>query len=57
MPDGATEAPRAAPDLPSDAPTLEARVLDQVFRSARTQNKWQDRPVPDSTLGRDSTTC
>ena len=52
MPDdgAATEAPRAAPDLPSDAPTLEARVLDQLFRSARTQNKWQDRPVPDATL-------
>ena len=44
------EAPRAAPDLPSGAPTLEARVLDQLFRSARTQNKWQDRPVPDATL-------
>jgi len=53
MPDDhghAVEAPRAAPDLPSGAPTLEARVLDQLFRSARTQNKWQDRPVPDSTL-------
>jgi 3-hydroxypropanoate dehydrogenase len=47
---GATEAPRAAPDLPSNAPTLEARVLDQLFRSARTHNKWQDRPVPDGTL-------
>jgi 3-hydroxypropanoate dehydrogenase len=53
MPDDhghAVEALRAAPDLPSGAPTLEARVLDQLFRSARTQNKWQDRPVPDSTL-------
>ena len=52
MPDNghATEAPRAAPDLPSDAPTLEARVLDQLFRSARTQNKWRNRPVPDATL-------
>ena len=51
MPDGAAaEAPRAAPDLPSGAPTLEARVLDQLFHSARTQNKWRDRPVPDSTL-------
>ena len=46
----ATQAPRATPDLPSGAPTLEARVLDQLFRSARTQNKWQDRPVPDATL-------
>lgn len=51
MPEGgATDAPRAAPDLASSAPTLEARVLDQLFRSARTQNKWQDRPVPDATL-------
>lgn len=50
MPDTAIEAPRAVPDLPSGAPTLEARVLDQLFHSARTQNKWQDRPVPDSTL-------
>lgn len=51
MPEGgATDAPRAAPDLASNAPTLEARVLDQLFRTARTQNKWQDRPVPDTTL-------
>lgn len=53
MPDDhghAAEAPRAVPDLPSDAPTLEARVLDQLFRSARTQNKWRDRPVADATL-------
>jgi 3-hydroxypropanoate dehydrogenase len=51
MPDGgATEAQRAVPDLPSSAPTLEARVLDQLFHSARTQNKWRDRPVPDATL-------
>ena len=52
MPDGgaATEASRAIPDLPSSAPTLEARVLDQLFHSARTQNKWQDRPVSDATL-------
>jgi 3-hydroxypropanoate dehydrogenase len=42
--------PRATPDFPSGAPTLEARVLDQLFRSARTHNKWQDRPVPDGTL-------
>jgi len=50
MPDTATGAPRAIPDLPSSASTLEARVLDQLFHSARTQNKWQDRPVPDSML-------
>jgi 3-hydroxypropanoate dehydrogenase len=46
----ATQAPRATPDLPSGAPTLEARVLDQLFRGARTHNKWQDRPVADATL-------
>ena len=53
MPDedgAATQAPRATAELPSGAPTLEARVLDQLFRSARTHNKWQDRPVPDATL-------
>jgi len=53
MPDDhgrAAEAPRAVPGLPSGARTLEARVLDQLFHSARTQNKWQDRPVPDSML-------
>ena len=53
MPDDhghAVEAPRAAPDLPSSAPTLEARVLDQLFRGAGTQNNWQERPVPDATL-------
>ena len=52
MPDDgvAAEAPRAAPDLPSSAPTLEGRVLDQLFRSARTQNTWQDRTVPDTVL-------
>jgi 3-hydroxypropanoate dehydrogenase len=30
--------------------TLDDRALDQLFRDARTQNKWQDRPVPDATL-------
>ena len=30
--------------------TLDDRALDQLFREARTQNKWQDRPVPDATL-------
>jgi 3-hydroxypropanoate dehydrogenase len=53
MPDDhgrAAEAPRAVPGLPSGARTLEARVLDQLFHSARTQNKWRDRPVPDAML-------
>ena len=53
MPDdaAATQAPlHATPDLASGAPTFEARVLGQLFRSARTHNKWQDRPVPDATL-------
>ncbi len=29
---------------------LDDRAMDQLFREARTQNKWQDRPVPDSKL-------
>ncbi len=29
---------------------LDAATLDQLFRSARTQNKWQDRPIADSKL-------
>lgn len=29
---------------------LDDRALDQLFRAARTQNKWQDRPVPDAKL-------
>jgi 3-hydroxypropanoate dehydrogenase len=32
------------------AAPLDDRALDQLFRAARTQNKWQDRPVPDSKL-------
>ena len=32
------------------ASTLDDRALDQLFRAARTQNKWQDRPVPDAKL-------
>jgi 3-hydroxypropanoate dehydrogenase len=34
----------------SDPTTLDDKALDQLFREARTQNKWQDRPVPDSKL-------
>jgi 3-hydroxypropanoate dehydrogenase len=30
--------------------TLEAAALDQLFRSARTHNAWQDRTVPDTKL-------
>ncbi|NKC32632.1 malonic semialdehyde reductase [Falsiroseomonas selenitidurans] len=30
--------------------TLDEASLDRLFREARTQNKWQDRPVPDSKL-------
>lgn len=33
-----------------DAATLAPAVLDQLFRTARTHNAWQDRPVPDSLL-------
>jgi 3-hydroxypropanoate dehydrogenase len=34
---------------PAGAP-LDPGALDTLFRAARTQNKWQDRPVPDATL-------
>jgi 3-hydroxypropanoate dehydrogenase len=34
----------------SDPTILDDRALDQLWREARTQNKWQDRPVPDATL-------
>jgi len=30
--------------------TIDAAGLDQLFREARTHNKWQDRPVSDETL-------
>ena len=30
--------------------TIAAAALDQLFREARTHNKWQDRPVPDAKL-------
>ena len=33
-----------------ELPPLSDASLDQIFREARTQNKWLDRPVPDSTL-------
>ncbi len=29
---------------------LSAAALDQLFREARTQNKWQDKPVAEETL-------
>ena len=32
------------------AAPLDDLALDQLFRAARTQNKWQDRPVPDAKL-------
>jgi 3-hydroxypropanoate dehydrogenase len=34
----------------ADPTMLDDQALDQLFRTARTQNKWQDRPVPDSKL-------
>jgi 3-hydroxypropanoate dehydrogenase len=34
----------------SDPTTLDDRALHQLWREARTQNKWQDRPVPDAKL-------
>jgi 3-hydroxypropanoate dehydrogenase len=30
--------------------TLSPAAMDQLFRDARTQNKWQDEPVSDDTL-------
>ncbi|WP_246523286.1 malonic semialdehyde reductase [Neoroseomonas eburnea] len=30
--------------------TIDERALDQLFREARTHNKWQDRPVPEAKL-------
>ena len=35
--------------MSSDQP-LDDRALDQIFHTARTQNKWLDRPVPDTQL-------
>jgi len=32
------------------AEPLAGAALDQLFRTARTHNKWQDRPVSDETL-------
>lgn len=29
---------------------LDAAALDQLFRTARSQNKWQDRPIADAKL-------
>jgi 3-hydroxypropanoate dehydrogenase len=34
----------------SDPSVLDDHSLDQLFREARTQNRWQDRPVPDAKL-------
>lgn len=34
----------------SDPSTLDDKALDQLFREARTHNKWQSRPVPDAKL-------
>lgn len=39
--------PDAAPAM---AAPLDDRALDLLFREARTQNAWLDRPVPDSKL-------
>jgi 3-hydroxypropanoate dehydrogenase len=37
-------------DTTTTTPVLDDRALDQLFRAARTQNRWQDRPVPDTRL-------
>jgi 3-hydroxypropanoate dehydrogenase len=34
----------------TDSFPLDAAALDRLFRAARTQNKWQDRPLPDAKL-------
>ncbi|WP_135468354.1 malonic semialdehyde reductase [Crenalkalicoccus roseus] len=34
----------------TDPSILDDRALDQIFRAARTHNRWQDRPVPDTKL-------
>lgn len=34
----------------ADPTMLDDKALDQLFRTARTHNKWQDRPVPDAKL-------
>jgi 3-hydroxypropanoate dehydrogenase len=36
--------------MTTDATTLDATALDQLFRAARTQNAWTDRTVPDTKL-------
>ena len=30
--------------------TIDTAALDRIFRTARSQNKWQDRPVPEAQL-------
>jgi 3-hydroxypropanoate dehydrogenase len=34
----------------TDPQVLDDAALDVLFRQARSQNKWQDRPVPDAKL-------
>jgi 3-hydroxypropanoate dehydrogenase len=51
-PAAAIEAAAPPVSAPTTLPALDGDALDQLFRSARTQNKWQDRPVPDSLLER-----
>lgn len=36
--------------MPLDAAPFSSASLDQLFRSARSQNAWQDKPVADSLL-------
>lgn len=40
--------PDATP--PDAGAALDAPALDRLFREARSQNRWQDRPVPDARL-------
>ena len=41
---------QAAAAVTGTGSLLDDAALDLLFREARTQNKWQDRPVPDSRL-------
>ena len=34
----------------TETTTLEGAALDQLFRTARSQNKWSDRPIADAKL-------
>ncbi len=39
-------------DLTSALAEADDRILDRMFRTARTQNRWQDRPLPEDIARR-----